>query len=113
MKLMPIRYVRDVEAVTRFYQALGLEPSVRQRGGGWVELTAGGGLLALHDCERGGDAEVSFLATEPLEDVVARLVEAGFAPDGIVDENFGRSVRVLDPDGVWVQINEHDEELYT
>jgi hypothetical protein len=30
-----------------------------------------------------------------------------------VDENFGRSLRVADPDGVLVQINEHDRELYT
>lgn len=113
MKVMPIRYVRDVDAATRFYRVLGLEPSVRQRGGGWVELEAAAGMRALHHSERGSGAEVSFLATEPLEDVVRRLVDAEFVPDGIVDENFGRSVRVVDPDGATVQINEHDEELYT
>jgi len=30
-----------------------------------------------------------------------------------VDENYGRSVRVRDPDGVWVQVNENDRDLYT
>jgi hypothetical protein len=38
---------------------------------------------------------------------------AGFAPGVIVDENFGRSLRVVDPDGVAVQVNEHDSALYT
>ena len=44
---------------------------------------------------------------------MARLRSAGFDPGPIVDENFGRSVRVRDPDRVWVQINQYDRELYT
>ena len=30
-----------------------------------------------------------------------------------MDESFGRSLRVVDPDGMLVQVNEHDRELYT
>lgn len=114
MKVMPIRYVRDVEACTRFYTALGLPVTTRQRGGGWVELTASAGVLALHEYATGGHTELSLLADGPLEDVVRALAAAGFPPaEGILDEAFGRSLRVTDPDGVEVQINEHDESLYT
>jgi hypothetical protein len=31
----------------------------------------------------------------------------------VVHEAFGYSVRVVDPDGVWVQINSYDRPLYT
>jgi hypothetical protein len=41
------------------------------------------------------------------------LRSAGFDPGPIIDEGFGRSMRVRDPDGVWVQINLFDRELYT
>jgi hypothetical protein len=30
-----------------------------------------------------------------------------------MDEAFGRSLVVTDPDGLEIQINEHDHELYT
>jgi len=55
----------------------------------------------------------AFEADEPLEAVVARLADAGFPAEPIVDESFGRSFRVRDPDGVYVQINDNDRALYT
>jgi hypothetical protein len=51
--------------------------------------------------------------TEPLEALAERLRAAGSEPEAIVDENFGRSLRVIDPDGVLVQVNENDRELCT
>jgi hypothetical protein len=54
---------------------------------------------------------LAFEADEPPEAIMARLRSAGFDPGPIVDENFGRSVRVRDPDGVWVQINEVARDL--
>lgn len=114
MRLMPIRYTTDVEGMTRFYQALGLPVQARSRPGGWVELAAPG-TLAIHRCDAGnaGSCELAFEAEEPLERVVDRLRRAGFSPRGIVDESHGRSVRIRDPDGTWVQVNESDRELYT
>ena len=114
MRVLPIRYCADIEASTRFYRALGLELGAATRPGSWVELPAAAGILALHrSTEHAGDCELAFEADEPLEDITQRLRSAGFEPDAIIDEAFGRSVRVLDPDGVWVQVNEHDRELYT
>ena len=115
MKVMPIRYVRDMAAAERFYGLLGLTVDARQRNGHWTELAAGGGGLGLH-LAAGGDGvppvELAFVATEPLEAIRARLTEAGYACD-LVDEAFGRSLRVTDPEGVRLQINENDQELYT
>lgn len=113
MKIMPIRYVRDVEASVTFYAALGLPVSTRQRGGGWVELTGSAGVLALHASASGGDAELALASDEPLEDVVSRLRAAGYAPGPILDEAYGRSLRLTDPDGVLLLVNEHDTSLYT
>jgi catechol 2,3-dioxygenase-like lactoylglutathione lyase family enzyme len=115
MKVMPIRYTADVDAAIRFYEALGLRVGSASRSRQWAELSASAGTMAIHAAEGQdvGACELAFETEEPLEKVVTRLTGAGFAPRSIVDENFGRSVRVPDPDGVWVQINEHDRELYT
>jgi hypothetical protein len=128
MKVMPIRYSADVEASVRFYAALGLEAGVSDtpprgpqahravsRPRVWVEMPATAGVLAIHHApaDEAGVCELAFESEEPLEAVVTRLRAAGFDPDAIADENFGRSLRIKDPDGVWVQVNEHDHELYS
>lgn len=115
MRVVPIRYCADMAAATRFYRALGLELGDVTRPGSWVELPAATGMLALHraDGAEAGRCELAFEADEPLEAVADRLRAAGYAPEPIVDESFGRSLRVLDPDGTWVQVNENDRTLYT
>lgn len=115
MKVLPIRYVRDLPAAERFYGALGLTVDARQRNGHWLELAAAGGTLGLHLVDSGADeppVELAFIAEEPLETVRARLADAGFESI-ILDEAFGRSLRVTDPEGVTVQVNENDPDLYT
>ena len=114
MRVLPIRYCADVEASIRFYRTLGLELGSATRPGSWVELPAAAGILALHTTtEHAGYCELAFEADEPLEAVAARLTEAGYEPEPIIDESFGRSLRIRDPDGVYVQINENDRALYT
>ena len=113
MRVLPIRYTSDVEAVTRFYTTLGLETGPVSRPGGWVELPAGGGTLAVHKGQEAGRCELAFETDEPLEDVRDRLRAAGYEPGAVLDEGFGRSLRVRDPDGVPVQINAYERDLYT
>jgi catechol 2,3-dioxygenase-like lactoylglutathione lyase family enzyme len=115
MRVVPIRYCADVDASVRFYRALGLDLGSRSRPGVWVELPAASGMLALHRVsgDEAGECELAFEADEPLEAVVSRLAAAEFTAEPILDESFGRSVRVRDPDGVFVQVNEHDRTLYT
>lgn len=116
MRLLPIRYARDVEATVAFYRALGLDRGAQTRPGSWVELPAATGALAVHAAqapEEAGATELAFESLEPLEAVHDRLVAAGYGPGPILDEAFGRSFRVPDPDGAWVQVNELDRDLYT
>ena len=126
MKPMPIRYVRDMAAARRFYEALGLTLDFASRPPRhgtpvWLELRGHEGGLALHlappDAQPTTDRyqheiELSFEADEPLEAVVERLAGAGYEPATmIVDESFGRSFTVRDPEGLLIQVNEHDREL--
>jgi catechol 2,3-dioxygenase-like lactoylglutathione lyase family enzyme len=121
MRVMAIRYVRDVDSARRFYQTLGLTlefASRRPRRGGpsvWTELAGSGGAnLALHLWEEdpASKVELSFQADEPLEEVVDRLRENGYElATEIVDESFGRSFTILDPDGLLIQVNENDYDL--
>jgi catechol 2,3-dioxygenase-like lactoylglutathione lyase family enzyme len=116
MKVMPIRYVADLAASQRFYAALGLAPDVASRSGNWSELVGGGGILALHSQRQAASSqllELCFVTEGPLEALVERLEAEGIEHSGIVDENFGRLVRLTDPDGMVIQINEHDPELYS
>jgi catechol 2,3-dioxygenase-like lactoylglutathione lyase family enzyme len=118
MKVMPIRYVADVAASVRFYVALGLVQGDSSRPGDWTELNGSGGVLGVHaasnaEQDHPGGVELSFETDEELEVLAERLTAAGFEPEAIVDESFGRSLRVVDPDGVLVQVNEHDRDLYT
>jgi predicted enzyme related to lactoylglutathione lyase len=121
MRVMAIRYVRDVENARRFYQALGLTlefASRRPRSGGqsvWTELAGSGGAnLALHqwDDECDNRVQLSFQADEPLERVVDRLRRSGYElATEIVDEAFGRSFTIRDPEDLLIQVNENDYDL--
>lgn len=122
MNVMPIRYVRDMATARRFYEALGLSFGLATRPprtgpSRWVELEAAAGGLALHYLPPGDEepeVELSFTATEPLEQVIARIRAAGYEPaTAIVDESFGRSFTVRDPEGMVIQVNEHDPEFHS
>ena len=119
MKVRVIHFVPDLVGAERFYRALGLRPDVRSRTGTWIELTAAGGEVDLHDAASAADGEgregfaLQFVTEEPLEEVERRLQDAGFPPEGtIVDQEWGRSLFVRAPDGAVVQIDEQDRELY-
>ncbi|MEU7434713.1 VOC family protein [Streptomyces sioyaensis] len=114
LTVLPIRYVADVEASRDFYAGLGL--AVRQEPGAavWVRLTAAAGAVGVHAAavsqgRPSGTTELGFTTDEPLEEVAQRLERNGY-PYELVEENFGRSIRVTDPDGVVVQIQRIDPD---
>ena len=120
MRVMPIRYVRDVAGASRFYQALGLRHDFTSRPNRrghsvWTELLADTGGVALHYAPEDSPSpavELSLESDEPLEDVATRLRSAGYElATAIVDESFGRSFTVRDPEGLVIQVNEHDRDL--
>jgi hypothetical protein len=81
----------------------------------WTELKAGGrAVLALHHAdmlpEPSKRVELSLVSEEPLEQVTACY--RGSLARPIADEAFGRSLLLRDPDGLEIQVNEHDRSLY-
>jgi catechol 2,3-dioxygenase-like lactoylglutathione lyase family enzyme len=117
---MPIRYVRNVAEARGFYEALGLRHDFTSRPtrrgiSVWTELLGDTGGLALHhrpEDARCPDVELSFESREPLECVAGRLRSAGYElATEIVDESFGRSFTVRDPEGLLIQVNENDRDL--
>ena len=113
MILMPIVYVSDMDKAVAFYEKLGFLPDPSARSRMWTQLIAGDrAILALHHDDHPGPTshlrvELALVTTEPLEQVRDRLRKAGIEPNAIVDEAFGRSMTVKDPDGLAIQINEH------
>jgi len=118
VRVMPVVYTADVEAMRRFCETLGLHATVAADAGGWVSLTtAPGSGLGLHRDTAGdpprpaGHCELSFEADEPLAAVLARLLAGGYDA-AVVDESFGQSIRVVGPDGVTLQVNEAMTDPY-
>lgn len=110
LTVLPIRYVADVEASRRFYADLGLHFEPDASVPVWAYLTASAGALGVHDAAASkgrppGTVELGFSTDEKLDDIAARLTRAGY-DHRLVDEDFGRSLRVTDPDGVTIQIQE-------
>jgi catechol 2,3-dioxygenase-like lactoylglutathione lyase family enzyme len=113
MILMPIVFVSDMERSVDFYESLGFEP--QRRSPMWTELKAGErAVLALHHAEPLPEpsqrVELALVSEEVLERVEERFEGALARP--IADEAFGRSLILRDPDGLEIQVNEHDESLY-
>jgi predicted enzyme related to lactoylglutathione lyase len=126
VKLMPIVYVSDMGRAMDFYAALGFHTDVQDRASMWIEMSPHNGKsrdasLALHYMNpitahdpKQSRVELALVSHERLETLAERLKAAGIAlAREISDEAFGRSLAVRDPDGLYIQINEHDESLYT
>lgn len=117
MRVVPVRFTADPAAMRRFLEALGLATTVQSDSGGWIALEGSGGGIGLHadtaadEPRSPGATDLSFESDEPLETVQARLATSGFDA-AIIDESFGRSLHVVDPDGVTVQVNEAMRDDY-
>jgi hypothetical protein len=109
--MQPIWFQPDLDEPRRILEALGMRPDVAADGGGWLELAADGGMVGLHHGEE-PRIGLSLLARGDLDVLAERLRAAGF--DAVViDEAFGRTVRLPDPDGgedLW--INGVQDDLY-
>ncbi len=110
MKLQPIVYVTDMARSVEWYSTvLDVRPAYQSPA--WTALPVGDATLGLHIIETrptDSHAAVSLVATEPLESVASRLEAAGITiAKPICEEDFGRSLVVVDPDGTAIQVNEH------
>lgn len=109
--VQPIWFQPDVDEARAILEALGLRAELVADRGGWVEMHAdGGGSIGVHGAEEAGFG-LSFVARD-VDALAVNLTDAEF-PASVVDEAYGRSLRIPDPDGgadVWV--NAVQDDLY-
>ncbi len=102
-------FVADFEAAVSFYtQTLGLELRFRAENF-WAEVSAGKDLvIGIHPIGPNtpaaglkGSVHIGLNVTEPLDDVMAKLVKRGVTFDGDVveDDGVGRFAYLRDPAG--------------
>ncbi|ADB32088.1 hypothetical protein Kfla_3024 [Kribbella flavida DSM 17836] len=113
----PLRFSADIEAMRKFYELLGLRSRVESERGGWIDMVAGSGMVALHDAAtsatggRPGETRLCFEADE-IDGLKQRLLDAGHTDATIIDEAFGRALTVSGPGGAPVWIDERSRDLY-
>lgn len=116
MNPLPIVYVKNMDRSLAFFEALGGQRS--HASAHWAELRFGTAKIALHldeDRQAGQPQQLglAFEAAAPLEHLLEHCRQRGLTVhQQISDESFGRSLVLEDPDGLLIQVNEHDPELY-
>ena len=113
----PVRFTDKVPEMRAFLELLGLSPRIESTHGTWVDLSAGEGMVALHEAAASstgglpGETRLSFEVDDA--DAVAEVLRgAGHTDATVVDESYGRVVMVTDPDGAEIQLNERQDDLY-
>lgn len=116
MRPVPIVYVTHMETSLGWYRRAVPDAELVSTSPYWSELRSGGSSFALHIAESvtpGTQVGLAFTAQRRLEDIVADWTAGGISPTrDIADEAFGRSVVITDPDGLTIQVNEHQTDLY-
>jgi catechol 2,3-dioxygenase-like lactoylglutathione lyase family enzyme len=110
MQLQTVVYITDMDRSIAFYEHLGFE--VEYRGGPvWTAFKGADGILALHTVEElpgPGRVALGLVADRPLEEIIEEMAGLGIESSSIETQSFGRSTTVHDPDGLPIQVNEHN-----
>lgn len=113
----PVRFTDNVKAMQRFLEALGLRPRIEAEAGGWVDMVAGGGMVALHSAEtsatggKPGQTSLSFEADD-LTGLAKQLHEAGIDDVALYDEAYGQVLTCPDPLGDEIHVDGRSGDLY-
>lgn len=111
LSVMPIWSTPDVDAAATALKGIGAEPRIASDSGVWADFTVDDGLIAVHS-GTGCASTLSFESAGPLDALAEQLEAKGMAVR-VIDENFGRTLRVDHPDGreeIW--INAQQDDLY-
>lgn len=124
LSVAPLWFTAQASTATRTLAALGARPRIESDGGGWTDLRTDCGLVAVHasgsaDTAPEGPsapaawASLGFEFAGDLDDLIEPLHQAAIEAT-IIDESYGRSLRLPDPDlpagQIW--INEAQRDLY-
>jgi hypothetical protein len=115
--IRPLRFTADVPAMRGFLETLGLRSRIESERGGWVDMVAGRGMVALHDSAasstggRSGETRLSFEADD-VDELKERFDAADYEGATIWDEAFGRVFSVVGPENTTMWIDERSKDLY-
>ncbi|HEY0692718.1 MAG TPA: VOC family protein [Kribbella sp.] len=115
--LRPLRFTADVPAMRRFLETLGLKSRVESEHGGWVDMVAGRGMVALHDSAssatgaKSGETGLSFEADD-IEELKERLQAAGYEDATVWDEAYGRVLSVTVTGDAVIWVDQRSDDLY-
>jgi hypothetical protein len=118
--VLPLWYSPDVPGAVATLERLGLRRRIASDAGTWVDLAAsGGGLVAAHHAGRSG---VQVSLEHPDVQALAAALEAAGVEATVVDENYGFSLRIPNPDavgprvtgaaGTEIYVNQTQRDLY-
>ncbi|MBB5787673.1 hypothetical protein [Jiangella mangrovi] len=112
LSALPLWYTPDVPGAAGVLDRLGLTVRIAAHSGTWVDFTApGGGLVAAHGPEPTG-VQLSFEYDGDVRALAERLVRHGLGAT-VVDENYGLTVRLPDPDGGRdIYVNQTQSDLH-
>lgn len=115
LSVMPLWMTPGVGSARKALGDIGARPRIISDSGTWADFTAkNGGLAAVHHGEAPG-VVLSFEYDGELE-VLQRRLAASDLDAKIIDENYGRSLRLPNPDGgeeIWVNQKQADLHGYT
>jgi hypothetical protein len=113
----PVRFTNDVARMQTFLEVVGLRPRIEARTGGWVDLIADSGMVALHDAAtsatgaKPGQTCLSFEAND-VDQLAARLRDAAVPDVTVHDEAYGRVLSCTDPLGDQIWVDGRTDDLY-
>ena len=94
----PVRFSADVARMQQFLENIGLRPRIEAQRGGWVDLIADSGMVALHDAAtsamgaKPGHTCLSFEAND-IDALATQLRDAGVPDVTVFDEAYPQSPR--------------------
>jgi hypothetical protein len=115
--IRPLRFSADITAMREFFEVLGLRARIESERGGWVDMVAGRGMVALHDSATSstgglpGQTVLSFEADD-LDELQERLEAAGFEDVTVWDEAYGRVMSLKVAGETGSAIDERSTDLY-
>lgn len=111
LSVMPIWVTPHVENAAQALLGAGATRRIASDSGVWADLTVDDGLVAVHEGQKVGTV-LSFEYAGDL-DALAEQVRASGVQMRVIDETYGRTLRLDHPDGgkeIWV--NESQQDLY-
>jgi hypothetical protein len=113
----PIRFTDSLPAMRHFLELLGLRPRIESERGGWVDMVAGAGMVALHSAAESasgataGETRLGFEADD-VRLLAARLRRCGVPDATVYDEAYGEVLTCTDPLGDAIAVNGRSTDLH-